>query len=194
MRVIPKAMVGALALSVALCGSVLASAQNETQHKKIVGYQDAETGQFHPLDKEVPEATTTAPTTGEYEVTFTITLKSAVPTGGTVLCGTTIIVTAESLSTGAASEYTENSYAVAKVSGTTATCTVNTPYSWLLPAASSTTEVLIGGDYTLSILPASSTTLTLATLEGRSSSSSFLSAKAVPATGTTTKLSVSATL
>jgi len=191
---ISKAMVSALTLSVALCGSVLANAQSETEHKKIVGYQDADTGQFHPLDKEVPEATTTAPTTGEYEVTFTIALKSPVPTGGSVLCGTTIIVSADSLTTGTGNAYTESSYAVAKVSGSTATCTVNTPYSWLLPAASSTTEAILGGSYTLSILPPSGTTLTIATLEGRSSSSSFLSAKAVPATGTTTKLSVSATL
>ncbi len=194
MRMIARAMVGALSLSVALCGSVMAGAQSETGHKKVVGYQDADTGQFHPLDKLVPEVTTTAPTTGEYEVTFTITLKTAVPTGGTVLCSTNILVTDVSVTTDTGTTYSESAYAVAKVTGSTATCTVNTPYSWVLPAPSTTNETLLSGTYTISILPAPSTSVSLATVEGRSETSSFLSSKTVPATGTTSKIALNVTL
>ena len=74
---------GVLALGAMLSGS--AFAQSDSGHKKVLGYQDAETGEFRPLEKIVPDVTT-APTTGEFEVTFTITLKSTVPTGGSVLC------------------------------------------------------------------------------------------------------------
>jgi hypothetical protein len=182
---------GVLALGVALSGSVMA--QGQSGHKRVLGYQDSETGEFHPLEKVVPEVTT-APTTGEFEVTFTITLKSTVPTGGSVLCSTIIEADVVSLTTATGTAYTESSNSVAKVTGTTATCTVNTPYSWVLPAASTTTEASLSGAYTVSIVPAPSSTISLAAVEGRSSASSFLSSKTIPATGTISKLNVAATL
>jgi len=193
MRTFSLTTFGALTLAAAVCGSAWAQAPSEASHKKVLGYQDAVTGEFHPLDKVVPEAATPA-TTGEFEVTFTITLKSTVPSGGSVLCATNFEVASTSLTTGAGSAYTETSYAVAKVTGSTATCTVNTPYSWLLPAASSSDESTLLGGYTVSILAAPSTTVNLSTVEGRSSTSAFLSAKTIPATGTTTKYSVAVTL
>lgn len=182
-----------LALGAMLSGTAMAGAQSDGGHKKVLGYQDTETGEFRPLEKIVPDVTTPA-TTGEFEVTFTITLKSAVPTGGSVLCSTNFVVSSVSVTTGAATTYTESAYAVAKVTGTTATCTVNTPYSWLLPAASSTTETTLVGEHTASILGAPSTTVNLSTVEGRSSSSAFVSTKTAPATGSITKYAVAVTL
>jgi len=193
MRIFSIAAVGALAVGALLFGPVTSAAQSDAPHKKVIGYQDPETGEFHALEKLIPDAAV-APTTGEYEVTFTITLKTPVPAGGSVLCSTNILVTSVNLTTAAAASYTESSYAVAKVTGATATCTVNTPYSWVLPPASATTETTLAGEYTASIYGAPGTGVNVATIQGRSSSSSFLSAKAVPASGTTTKLAVNATL
>jgi len=184
---------GVLALGAVLSGSVMAQGQSEAGHKRVLGYQDPETGEFRPLEKLVPEVTTPA-TTGEFEVTFIITLKSTVPTGGSVLCSTNFTVSSVSLTTGTGTSYVETSYAVAKVTGTTATCTVYTPYSWMLPAASTTTETTLVGGYSASILGAPSTTVNLSTVEGRSSTSEFLSSKTISATGSITKYAVAVTL
>ena len=195
MRILSLAAVAALTLGVTLSGTSAAFAQSDEamQGKQVFGYQDARSGVFHPLEKVAPDVTA-APTTGTIEVTFTITLKTAVPTGGFVICDTTVVASSTSLTTGVSSGYTETAYALAKVTGTTATCTVNTPYSWVLPAASSTNSVLVIGDYSARIVPPSSTTITAASFEGRSSSSTFLNSKAIPATGSISKYTVNVTL
>jgi len=195
MRIFQIAAISLMALGATVAGSVSAAAQSDEpgSHKKVFGYEDAQTGVFHPLDRAVAE-TTTAPVTGTFELTITVTLKTAVPAGGSVLCSTDITAASTSLTTGTAEVYTETAYSVAKVTGSTATCTVTTPYSWVITPSSTTVENLLEGSHTVSILAAPSTTINAANIEGRSSSTTFLNSKTIPASGTTSKYTANVTL
>jgi len=194
MRIPFIAAVAAFSVAATLAGSVSAFCQSgrSTTHKKVLGYQDTQTGEFHPLSHVVPEAT--APTTGTIELAITITLKTAVPTGGTVLCSTDITASSEDEATATDVAYSEHAYAVATVSGSTATCTVNTPYSWTVPAPGTGIIDELEGSYTVEIVPASTSVFSVAELEGRSSASEFVSTTKFPATGAITKYTVAVTL
>lgn len=194
MRILSIATVGVLTVGLVAATSVSAFGQAEAAkpHKRVFGYQDVETGVFHPVGRATPDVTA-APLTGEIEVTFTITLKTPVPTGGSVYCSTSVLASSTSTTTGATTDYDESSATLAKVTGATATCTVNTPYSWVIAAASSTVIDSLVGSYTVGILPASTTTI-LPAQEDRSSSSGFLNAAKLPAAGAISKYTVSATL
>jgi hypothetical protein len=193
MRILSLATAGALAIGLAVAASAFAQAGAAKPHKKVFGYQDAETGAFHPLSRVTPDVTA-APLTGTIEVTFTITLKTAVPSGGSVYCTTDIAASSINDTTGTSSDYDETSFTVAKVTGSTATCTVNTPYSWVLAAASSTVQDSLVGSYTVGILPPSTSTALLPAQDDRSSSSTFLNVTKLPAAGAISKYTVSATL
>ncbi len=195
MRIFSIATVGALSLGLALAGSISASGQAAMPqpHKKVFGYQDAVTGEFHPLTKISPDASV-VPISGSIQVTFTITLKTAVPTGGSVGCSTDLALTSTTIATASALTYDETSYVPAKVTGTTATCTVITPYSWAVsPSSTSVLDTLLG-TYTVSILPANSTQSIIPVVDNRSSSSIFVNTKTLPATGAITKYTVNVTL
>jgi hypothetical protein len=139
MRKCSIALVAVIAL-LTLGGSVLASAQTATQSRsaKTFGFQD-NTGAFHPLrnsaDIADPAAATTT-FTGTIEATITVTLKTPLPSGGQVACS----VDTDASSTGVSGDvdYVEHATKLATVSGSTATCKVNIPYSWLMFTASST--------------------------------------------------------
>ncbi len=194
MRKTSLAALAAITLGFALSGSVAGFAQADpsVSHKKVFGYQDG-AGVFHGLNHAVPEATT-APLTGTFEVTITITLKTAVPTGGSVICTTSLVASQTSETTGTSTTYDEEAVSVAKVTGTTATCTVNTPYSWAFGAKTATELETLAGSYTVSIEPAPSTTINYASVFGRSSTSDFVDATTFPATGAITKYAINATL
>jgi hypothetical protein len=128
------ALVAVFAL-MTLGGSVLAFAQttSHAEATKVFGFQDSRTGTFHPLGtapdiSDAAAATTTY--TGTIETTVTVTLKTALPKGGTVACR----VEADPTSEGVSGDvfYEETATAIATVSGSTATCKVNIPFSWLL--------------------------------------------------------------
>jgi hypothetical protein len=193
MRILSLVAVASLVAGATLSGSVSASAQSDAvaPHNKIFGYQD-KNGAFHPLMQAEPDVTTPA-LAGTYEVTITITLKTPVPAGGSVLCTTDITAAAVNEATQSGNSYDEQSYSVAKVSGSTATCTVTTPYSWVLPAASSTVFPSVTGSYTVSLVPASSN-VPVVELEGRTSTASFLNANKLPAAGAVSKYAIAATL
>jgi len=197
------AIVQFVAIASIACGlPVAASAQSglpksspfPTPHDRIFGYQDAKTGIFHPMVKIEPDLTP-APSTGTIDLTITITLKTAVPTGATVYCSTDITAMSNNIQTFESGViYIESSYSVAKVTGSTATCTVATPYSWSLPAASATIQNSLSSEYVVGILPASTgTALIESELSGRSSTSSF-GGTTIPATGATTKYTLSVTI
>jgi hypothetical protein len=139
MRKCSIALVAVIAL-LTLGGSVLASAQTATQSRsaKTFGFQD-NTGAFHPLrnsaDIADPAAATTT-FTGTIEATITVTLKTPLPSGGQVACS----VDTDASSTGVSGDvdYVEHATKLATVSGSTATCKVNIPYSWLMFTASTT--------------------------------------------------------
>lgn len=160
------ALVAAIAL-VTLSGSVLAFAQtaNPSRSTKTFGFQD-KTGTFHPLrnsaDIADPAAATTT-FTGTIEVTVTITLKTALPTGGQVACS----VEADASSSGTSGEvgYVEDATKLATVSGSTATCKVNIPYSWLLFTASTTQTNSLDGSLDVFMYSPVTTSITGLTLD-----------------------------
>ncbi len=195
MRKISLATIGAMsvaAMFITMAGtpSALAQAPEMGKDKKIFGYQDPKTGVFHPLSRVEPETTPAPPFTGTYEVAITITLKTPVPAGYSVYCTTSINASAINDSTAAEVDFEEDAYSLAKVTGSTATCTVNTPYSWVIPQATTTETDSLAGTYTVEMIPTSTTAPDL----GRDSTGPFLSATKIPAAGTTTKISVAATL
>jgi len=181
-------------LCVLSAGSTAAIAQTSSHtNKPVLGYQDPETGVFKPLEKVVPEAATAA-VTGTIELTMTITLKTPVPTGGKVACSSGVSAISISLTTAQATTYEESASAFATVSGATASCTINIPYSWLIPPSSTTVQNSLTGSYTAEIIGPASTTVIVTSPFARSSSSEFLTSKTIPATGTTSKFTVNVTL
>ena len=126
-----------------LGGSVLALAQNANPPtpRKIFGFQDSKTGTFHPMGKSadvVNPAVATTTFTGTIEVTTTITLKTSLPSGDVIACIVDAVASSESETTLTGVTYEESAASNAKVSGSTASCTVNIPFSWVLQTASKT--------------------------------------------------------
>jgi hypothetical protein len=160
-----------ISLSLLPLAPISASGQEDTAQKHMVlGYQDTRTGQFHPLNRVVPEATV-APITGTITVTLHITLKTAVASGEKVLC--TIVLLASYSSTTGVVAYTESGSSYASVSGSTATCVVAIPHSWQFPAVTSTDVEGLSGSYSAEIVNPTATTSTLPLLT-RSSESDFV--------------------
>jgi hypothetical protein len=160
------ALVAAIAL-LTLSGSVPALAQTANRpHSKVFGYQDSRTGTFHPLGNSVEIADPAAATTtfaGTIEATVTITLKTALPTGGQVAC----TVEADATSSGVSGEvgYVEIATHLATVAGSTATCKVNIPFSWLLFTASTTQINSLTGNLDVFMYSPVTTSITGLTLD-----------------------------
>jgi hypothetical protein len=203
MRILSTAALAAVTLAVAVAAS--ASAQSApAPHKKIFGYQDAQTGTFHPLSRVAPD-TTTAPTTGKFAVVFHITVDSSFPSGSTILCGADVdessvaVTTTGSTVTETVSEHTEEAFGsvAAGAVGSVVVCQANIPYSWLISASSTTTKVTttLNGGYTISAYRPASSTISESSIEALRISSSELAVPAVvPATGATTTIEVTATI
>jgi hypothetical protein len=191
MRISSFTTIGAVVLATAFAGSVAASAQSPSVvgQKRVFGYQDAK-GVFHPLSRSEAPETTTAPFTGTFELTIAITLKTPVPSGYAVYCTTDLEADATNDDTSVSEDYSEIAYSEAKVSGSTASCTVNTPYSWVIVQASSTETDSITGTYSVEMVPTAANAVEL----GRSTSGTFVNLTKIPATGATSKYTINATL
>lgn len=110
-------------------GSLPAHAQ-QAEAKGIPGYLDMRTGQFTAVIPRAaaPEATTVT-ANGTIKMNFTITLKSSLPDTAGVDCSGTVSVS-DYL---ASYSYTDTKTSKGTRTGTTATCSVSIPYSWVLP-------------------------------------------------------------
>jgi len=155
------------------------------QHR-VLGYQDPETGKFHPLAKIQPD--TTPPSHGTIRLSISILIRSTFPSTANFLCGAMISASSINLTTDAQASFGEEAYSPATVSGSTATCTVTIPYSWAIPAASSTVDDSITGSYSVTVVN-SDGTVSGSVL--RVTSGDFLSLTTVPASDTTTSVSES---
>jgi hypothetical protein len=105
----------------------------QSPHPQL-GYYDPTTGAFTPLKPAVadPEATSTTSTvTGEFVFTITITVKSTFPKNGIVGCSAHLVT--EDVTTGLS--YGETGSVLATGSGTSWTCKITIPYSWILTTA-----------------------------------------------------------
>ncbi len=134
---------------------------------------------------ESPEAfASIVPTTGTLVFTFTITVKSVLPSTDTIACEATAVV----FDTSSTRSFDEVAAVAATGSGTTRTCKVTIPYSWTL--ASPTTDMVIL-TYTVS---APGVFFTISnTLPFRFASASLPNMK-VPANGATTPIAVNVTI
>ena len=187
MRLLSLTNFALLAVGVTFVASISATAQSSANHKKVFGYQDSVTGEFRPAARVAPDATVT-PTTGTDSLVLTITLKTPLPKGGSIVCGSSLTAVLV-YSTGLESLFVESASSVATVSGTTATCTVNTPYAWLIAAGTTEVETYTG-NYTVEMTTAAGA------LPGivRMSEGTYVSASKIPSTGTTSKYTVAVTL
>jgi hypothetical protein len=157
--------------------------------KKVFGYQDS-SGAFHPVTRAVPDAAATAPTTGTIQVTLNITVKSTFPSGTTrtILCAADVDAT--SLSTTAqTTNYTEAAFANATGSGTTYSCTLKIPYSWILPSTFVQRSLL--GAYTVQV---NNSNVSAGPAILRLTESDFVSTSTIPANGATSTYTVAVTI
>lgn len=116
----------------------------------MFGYQDTKTGTFHALSKAAVDAATSPTTaTATFDVTFNLKLISTFAKGTTAYCEAFVTVTSFNETTDKEVSYEEEATGSVALSGSTATCTATIPYSWLLPAASSTVQETLGGSYTV---------------------------------------------
>lgn len=170
-------------------GSMLLSAQAKTGEKRILGYQDPETGVFHPMLHAIPD-TTTPPTTGTFKVTLNITVKSQFPTATTrtIQCNSMFDVIAID-QTDAATTYTESAFKNATGGSGVFTCTLTIPYSWVLPT--STIQKTLTGAYDVTV---SNSTATAGPPVLRIATGDFLSTSTIPADGTTSSYTVNVTI
>lgn len=168
-------------------------APHSTLSHPELGFYDRETGAFTPLQPVAQDAEAlppVAPTTGDFVFNITITLKSAIPKNGVIGCSAKANVNESS---GFSS--TESGFGLATGSGTTRTCSVTIPYSWLLTSASSDSvflnyEAFIGEGVQIN---ATNGTGNLVEITGRDSKQTLAPIK-VPANGATTTETISMTL
>jgi hypothetical protein len=163
-------------------------------HREL-GYYDRDTGVFTPLhsaaqDAEIALATT--PTTGDFVFNITITLKTAVPKNGVVACDAHVFVNGDSSGFNAQ----ESGFALATGTGTTRTCKISLPYSWLL--ASPTTDsvslsynAFIGDGIEITATNGTGTAIQFADVH---TSDQFIAPIKVPANGANTTENISVTL
>jgi hypothetical protein len=171
---------------ICMCGVMVAPAvwaqtANSQAQPGILGYLDPHTGAFRPVpavaeDSLAPAAATF---TGTINLTITVTLKTT---------GLTNIICSEEVSvpdgTTSFSTFAESNTVAATGTGTTRTCKLSIPYSWLLTNQASdnmsTSYTVVGSTGT--------------TMPQRSSSHFPLDTRKVPANGAITNLTAAVTL
>jgi len=185
------AAIAALSLSVAAAGAASAGAQ--TEQKRIYGYQDGQTGTFHAIDEVVPDAATTPTFTGTFVITFNITIKSHFPKTPIIECGVGVFASSIGVVNNVETniDYNEEGYSAGTGSASSATCVVTIPYSWTLPQTGTAVHDTVGASYSVS---ASTGTAASGGYSLRSSGSSVLSLKQIPATGSVTTKTIKVTL
>jgi hypothetical protein len=177
---------------VVLCACVLGMSaalvgQSSSAGRGIQGYLDPRTGAFHPIpavaepDAEPPATVTYG---GKLVFKFTITVAATISATAKIACSVDASVT----DTNGASFnfFDESASALATRSGTTATCTVNIPYSWKL--ANGGTDMVA---MTYVISAPSEITVATDAYPNRLSSASLTSIK-IPLNGATTTTNISA--
>jgi hypothetical protein len=179
-----KTLKVALVLGCVLMSAVNGMAQKtEGTTRGIAGYLDAQTGAFHPLpsastDSAEPQATFG----GKFVFSFTINVQATIASTAKIGCGASATVVDGA--TGIV--IIEQAGALATRSGSTATCTVNIPYSWNL-SSGSTDKVSL--TYTIQ---APVEAAAAASFPNRYSNQG-LGSISVPANGTTTTETITAT-
>lgn len=188
----------ALAL-IGIAGAIpTARAQQDkiTQDKGVLGYLNPKTGAFTPMAQSVADAEALAsitPTTGKFVFNFTLTVLSTVPKNAVVTCEADVSVSESS--TGQFITETVGGPAT-KGTGTTWTCSLTMPYSWVLSTPTSDTAV-ITSDASITEgyqVTATNGTGTLVTAVSVRETHKDVGSIKVPATGATTTEAISTTM
>lgn len=132
-----------------------------------------------------------APSTGKFVFTFTVTVTSAVPKNGLVVCTAFANVNESS-----GQSISQKAIGIVTPSAGKATCTATMPYSWALATASSDKVNLsykVELDYAIEVTASNGTGTVVQAVSGDNVNEN-LSSISVPANGTTTNESVSATI
>jgi hypothetical protein len=160
----------------------------ETRPQGVLGFLDPGTGIFRTVpvslvDASEAPALAAASTGGKFVFNFTINVAATISATAKIGC----IATATVTEAATLNFITEQAGALATRSGSTATCTVNIPYSWTLNSASTDTVSL-----TYSIQAPAEAAVS-ASFPNRTSTHSLPSIK-VPANGATTTETITATI
>ena len=182
-------------LSFVFLAALLSISQTATsgriQEPSIVGSVDPMTGTFTPIRGSfVSNSTPLAAATtygGKLVFTVTITLKSVVPSTDTINCRANAAILDTPTSIGILAITQESGAVTATRSGSKATCTMPIPYSWTL-ANGPTDQMSLS--YGVSFGPGAGAPSPLLSRSSGQGLGSF----PVPANGTTTNLTVAATI
>ncbi len=146
----------------------------------VPGFLDPSTGTFKPVQRPVFDLGLATPTfTGKFVFSFSITILSSIPATDQIGC----FAFASTFDANSTRSIFESAAVQAKRAGSTATCTVTIPYSWALSSASTDT---VFRSYEI-FVP------TTGGLPSRGSQQSLASVR-VPANGSTTTVTIKATI
>lgn len=189
------------ALGLALCASGTVRAQSADllgNQEKVYGYVDLKTGTFHQIRSEeaAPETITGTTATGTIDVTISIKIVSTLPKGTTILCDADVSASSTATTPTFLEQYSEVAASAATISGSTASCVVKMPYSWVLaPTTSKTISNTYQGTYKVTATFVSAATQPITDFNViRQATGIFADTTAIPATGTTSSFTVSATI
>jgi hypothetical protein len=136
--------------------------------------------------------------TGIFEFTFDVALVSTFPSGTVVYCEADVTATSEfngsTTTLPFVSDYTEVGVGHVNASGKSVTCATNIPYSWeVAPATLKPTNVYNVHYEVIAVLPTTTSTGTVLANEGvlRETASELVLSLPIPASGTTTKRTMS---
>ena len=183
----PKVILACVCL-LGLTQPVWSQKAKEPANQGILGYLDPKTGAFRPVAQgqvEEFDNTALAPTNaGKFVFNFTITISSTDLGSDTISCLATASLT-DNLPLSPIF-IDETASVKATVSGSTASCTVNIPYSWTLKTGTTDTVLL---SYVVSAVGPSAS----GGLPTRTSSQGIANIK-VPANGSTTTETIASTI
>jgi hypothetical protein len=126
-----------------------------------------------------PDSPTSSPTTGKFDVSFTVTLRTSIPSNATIMCSVLVLVEGESGIT------TETYTTQGTRSGNQATCTNWFYYSWPLQHPDTDT---VGLSYDVTAVSTTTNDLPLRDSDQAGPTMS------VPANGAVTRITVDSTL
>lgn len=167
-----------------------------TEGKGIAGYLNPKTGAFTPMAQKVADTDALAAivaTTGKFVFNFTITVTSTVPKNGLVLCEAD--ATVFEASTGQ-SIFERVQNVATKGTGSTYTCSLPMPYSWILASPTTDMATLSSRVETVDAFQITATNGTgiLVSPNSLRQSQQNIGSIKIPATGSTTTETVTATL
>lgn len=189
-----------LALSLIGIAGVIPTARAQqdkvTQEKGVLGYLNPKTGAFTPMAQNVADAevlATITPTTGKFVFNFSLNVLSTVPKNAVVSCEADVTVT--EATTGQIITETVGGTAT-KGTGTTWTCSLTMPYSWVLSTPTSDTAEISADSSIIEgyeVTATNGTGTLVSPVSIRTTRRNVGSIK-VPATGATTTEAISMTM